>query len=64
MARFVATKVLPAWGFDEVNITVRISVPAETLMNVMFERRMRNASESESRPASRTATPFVWAPSW
>ena len=63
IARFIATNVLPAWGSDEVKRMVRTSVPADTPMNVMFERRMRNASDSASRPVSRTTTPPLLSPS-
>ena len=57
IARFVATKVFPAWGSDEVKRMVCISFPAETFMNVMFERSMRKASDRASRPVSRTTIP-------
>ena len=49
---------------DEVKRMVRMSVPAETLINVMFERRMRKASDRASRPVSRTTIPALPPPSW
>lgn len=63
-ARLTATKVLPAWGFDEVKRTHCRRLWLDTFMKFMFERSMRKASERASRPASRTATmPFVVSPS-
>ena len=55
MARFVVTKVLPAWGFDEVTMMI-CNLPDLTLMKPRFERISRNASETLSRPLSRTTT--------
>ena len=53
MARLVETNVFPAWGFDEVTIMTFIS-PLPRFMKFMFERIMRKASDTGSRPFSRT----------
>ena len=63
MARFIATNVLPACGSEEVKWTLWTVLPEETFMKVMFERRIRKASESGSRPVSRTTMPFLVSPS-
>ena len=63
IARFIATNVLPAWGSDEVKSTHLISLPDDTFMKVMFERRMRKASDNASRPVSRTTMPPLFSPS-
>ena len=63
MARFMATNVLPAWGSEEVKCTLWTVLPEETFMKVMFERRMRKASDSGSRPVSRTTIPVLVSPS-
>ena len=51
MARFVVTKVLPAWGFDEVTMMI-CNLPDLTLMKPRFERISRNASGPLSRPTT------------
>ena len=54
-ARFSEMKVLPACGFDEVSRMV-FSSRSVTFMNETLERRMRKASDTASRPVSRTIT--------
>ena len=61
MARLLETKVLPAPGLAEVNITT-CRLFDFTRMNSMFVRTMRNASETESRPLSRTTIPSASSP--